>query len=255
MIPVRPLRLGLSVCIALNAPGAALAFGGSFEQSPAPQTQGPAGSPAEDDFGGSFGSDFGTQPATSSQTGTGMGGSFDDLEPAPPQPHSTTPAPLPQERPQVPAEIFEIEAADFGIPPAQNLRPSNMHAPTPLALPGGALVSTQGIIDALLDGMDLVMIDVLGADYTITGAYVEPGLAAPGHFNDATQQQAAIWLRTITDGNRDQPIVIFCSDPHCWLSYNAALRTIAAGYRAVYWYRGGLYTWQMVGLPMEPSPF
>lgn len=250
---MRAHALALCAAVALPA-GQTWAFGGSFETSPAP-AQPPANSaaPAEDGFGGSFG---GTQSAPSGDASTGpfTGGSFDDVDPAPPQ-DSAQPEPPVQERPQIPDAIYQIEATDFGVQPTDRLRQNEMHAPTPLGIPGGAMVSTQGLIDALIDGMDIVMIDVLGSDYTIPGAYMAPELASPGHVNDALQQQAAIWLRQITDGNRDMPIVIYCSDPHCWLSYNASLRTIAAGYRAVYWYRGGLYAWEMAGLPLEPAPF
>jgi PQQ-dependent catabolism-associated CXXCW motif protein len=82
-----------------------------------------------------------------------------------------------------------------------------------------------------------------------------PALSAPGHFGDRTQQQAAQWLQQVTGGNAQLPIVVFCSDPQCWLSYNASLRVVAAGYSNVYWYRGGLQAWQMAGLQMMPSGF
>ena len=95
----------------------------------------------------------------------------------------------------------------------------------------------------------------LGAEYSLPGAYSAQGLAAAGSFQDRTQQQATAWLGQITGGQRDVPIVIFCSDPMCWLSYNGVLRTVNAGYTNVYWYRGGLQSWQMAGLPLHPAGF
>jgi len=38
----------------------------------------------------------------------------------------------------------------------------------------------------------------------------------------------------------------------CWESYNAALRALRLGYREVYWYRGGVASWQAAGLPLYP---
>ncbi len=35
----------------------------------------------------------------------------------------------------------------------------------------------------------------------------------------------------------------------CWVSYNAALRAINAGYTNVLWYRGGIEAWKAAGLP------
>ena len=117
----------------------------------------------------------------------------------------------------------------------------------------GLGVSEQRLGKALAAGQQMLLIDVLGAAYSLPGAVVAPTLASPGSFEDRIQQQAAHWLDKVTGGRRDAPIVLYCSDPNCWLSYNAALRTVAAGYTNVYWYRGGLQAWQMAGLQVVPS--
>jgi len=44
-------------------------------------------------------------------------------------------------------------------------------------------------------------------------------------------------------------IVIFCHDGSCPLSYQLASQAVAAGYTAVYWYRGGINAWTAAGLP------
>ena len=49
----------------------------------------------------------------------------------------------------------------------------------------------------------------------------------------------------------DAPMVFFCQGAHCWESYNASLRAIDLGYTNVYWYRGGLSSWQEAGLPVD----
>lgn len=167
----------------------------------------------------------------------------------PPSPNATPPGP------RVDPQITAVETRDFGVPPQSSLRQGQFHGPTPVAIPGAYLVTTESLVDAMTGGMQMVLIDVLGADYSIPGAYSAQGLAAPGTYQDRTQQQAAAWLRQITGGTRDLPIVLFCSDPMCWLSYNAALRTVNAGYTNVYWYRGGLQAWQMAGLPLHPAGF
>ena len=170
-------------------------------------------------------------------------------EPAVQPPNATPPAP------QVDPQITAVETRDFGVPPQSALRQGQFHGPTPVAIPGGQLVTTAALVTAMNGGMQMVLIDVLGADYSIPGAFSAPGLAAAGNFQDRTQQQAAAWLGQITQGNRNVPIVIFCSDPMCWLSYNGALRAANAGYSNVYWYRGGLQAWQMAGLPLHPAGF
>src|SRR5690606_22131163 len=125
----------------------------------------------------------------------------------------------------------------FGVPPTSALRSGQFHAPTPTTIPGGFVVTTNALSQALSSGQQVVVIDVLGNDYSLPGAYMATALASGGDFNDRIQQQAGQWLSQITGGNAQQAIVIYCSDPNCWLSYNATLRTIAAGYTNVYWYR------------------
>ena len=51
-----------------------------------------------------------------------------------------------------------------------------------------------------------------------------------------------------------RPLVFFCAGAHCWESYNAVLRADAAQFRNLYWYRGGLASWQAANLPMEQTP-
>lgn len=57
-------------------------------------------------------------------------------------------------------------------------------------------------------------------------------------------------------GDKSRPIVFVGADRECWLSYNAALRAIAAGYTGIRWYRGGIAAWVHAGFPMSPAePF
>ena len=60
-------------------------------------------------------------------------------------------------------------------------------------------------------------------------------------------------MRALTP-SKSTPIVVFCSNADCWLSWNAALRLVQAGYREVHWYRGGVDAWKRAGLPMVDTP-
>jgi len=258
----------LALIALLALPGAALAdFSfdqGSFGAAPpasAPASGGGSGSGGGDGFGGSFDSSAGSAGAASG--GSGFGGSFDAAQPGPPatpavptpQPPENTPAAPAPDYPAIDPQIQAFELRDMGIEPTQSLRQDQFHAPTPTALPGGFLVSTQGLIDALNGGIDLVLIDALGGQYSLPDAYQAAAMSSPGTYQDRTQQQVEQWLGQITGGDAGVPLIIYCSDPMCWLSYNASLRAIAAGYTNVYWYRGGLQAWQMAGLPLQPAGF
>lgn len=223
-------------------------------------------------FGGSFDGGGATTPPPQTQTAQpaqpgGFGGSFDS--PAPGEPDDQTnaaPAPVDHGFPDgdatgaqpdvsIAEQILAFETRDFGVPQSSTLKSGRMHGPTPTAVPGAGVVSTAKLAKVIAAGDAFVLIDVLDGDYSLPDAYIAPKLAEPGHFGDRLQSQAADWLAQITNGDPETAIVIYCSDPHCWLSYNAALRAVAAGYTHVYWYRGGMRAWQMAGLRVFPSGF
>jgi PQQ-dependent catabolism-associated CXXCW motif protein len=57
-------------------------------------------------------------------------------------------------------------------------------------------------------------------------------------------------LETATGGDPGRPVVIFCQRA-CWMSWNAARRALALGYRHVHWYPEGTDGWGEAGLPLE----
>lgn len=289
---LRGTLLAAAAALGLAAAAQAQGFGGSFDEGSfggaeaggggaAAQPVPPAGG-GGGDFGGSFGGGDATAPVTppagggtpggvaaapppAGDGGTapgggdfGDGGSFNPevAKPiTPPEPPPARQDPPPAQTPPVDDQLAGFELRDFGVQPTGQLRQDQFHAPTPTSVPGGQVVTTMQLAQALQGGMQVVLIDVLGGDYTLPRALKAPALASPGHFGDGVQQQAAQWLRQITQGNSTVPIVIYCSDPQCWLSYNGALRTVAAGYTNVYWYRGGVQAWQMAGLPLTVGGF
>jgi PQQ-dependent catabolism-associated CXXCW motif protein len=65
-------------------------------------------------------------------------------------------------------------------------------------------------------------------------------------------------LEQATRGDRARLIVLYCL-ADCWMSWNAAKRALALGYRKVAWYREGTDGWLAAGLPLadatpEPRP-
>lgn len=243
------------------------------QPKPAPSTGGSAGGGFEAgsfETGAGGSTPIGLAPpveSTGPVTGGVVGGADfpgGNVLPETPQTEVVNQPPKPQPNPTPPAnpntggidpQITAFETRDFGVPPQNALRQGQFHAPTPTAIPGGYLVTTANLVAAMNNGTQMLVIDVLGSSYGLPNAYNAPALASAGSFNDRTQQQAAAWLNQISGGNPNVPIVIYCSEPMCWLSYNASLRAIAAGYKQVYWYRGGLQAWQMAGLPMHPAGF
>ena len=148
-----------------------------------------------------------------------------------------------------------MERQDFGVPPIAQLHNGPAHGPTPTSIPGGQVITTQELA-AMMGGPEQpVLVDVLGGGphATISGAIDEPSGGQGGSFNDANQSRLIAALRQATGGDTSKPVVFFCLGRECWLSYNAALRAMRAGYSRAMWYRGGLEAWQAAGLPTASS--
>ncbi len=143
-----------------------------------------------------------------------------------------------------------MERQDFGVPPSPKLHGGAMHAPTPSSIPGGQAVTTRGLVGLLQGGQaPHVVLDVLGGPETLPGAVPAAWMAQPGSYEDDVQRQVKQTLERLTRGRKDVVLVFYCLSPECWMSYNASLRAIHAGYRNVLWYRGGIEAWKQAGLP------
>ena len=146
------------------------------------------------------------------------------------------------------------ERQDFGVPPTDQLHDGPPHAPTPASIPGGQVITTQGVVALLQQRQTpVVVLDVLGGQEHLPNAMPAAAAAQGGSYNDQMQQQFGQFLQQLTQGNKQIPLVLYCLSPHCWMSYNAALRAIHLGYTNVLWYRGGIEAWKANGLPTQPS--
>lgn len=149
-------------------------------------------------------------------------------------------------------QMMQAERQDFGIRPTKQLHDGPMHGPTPASIPGGQVITTKGLA-ALVQGgkAPFIIFDVLGQAEMLPGAVSAAWLSQPGSFKDSIQQQAEQLLGQQTRGRKEVALVFYCLSRECWMSYNAALRAIHAGYTNVLWYRGGIEAWKWAGLQTQ----
>jgi len=151
------------------------------------------------------------------------------------------------------------EGADYGVAPVATLRSADLSAPTPRDVPGANTIRTAELRERLraADAARPLLFDVLGGEQhdSLPGAIWLPGAGRGNGFDDAVQAQLARLLQAATKGDAGRAMVFFCQGTACWLSYNAALRAVALGYREVYWYRGGIEAWLAAGGQLAPLRF
>ena len=61
-----------------------------------------------------------------------------------------------------------------------------------------------------------------------------------GHGPEQEWPEVAARLKEITGGDLDFPLIAYCHNPSCYLSYNLVLRAAKLGYRNLYWLRDGI---------------
>ena len=121
-------------------------------------------------------------------------------------------------------------------------------------IPGGTLITTPEVLELLKSRRgDVLVFDVMGGPRYLPGAISLVPASQGGNFEDQVQKDLKKYLERLTEGVRDRPMVFYCLNRECWMSYNAALRAIRLGYRNVLWYRGGLEAWKAAELPTQGS--
>ncbi|MBV8167956.1 MAG: sulfurtransferase [Alphaproteobacteria bacterium] len=144
------------------------------------------------------------------------------------------------------------EDKDWRIAPQAELRRDKYHAPTPTSIPGGRLITTFQLNQAL-QGPDKPLLVNLLTGKSARGIAGSLWLSGGGQgigFDDLAQDRLAQHLDRLSKGNKAATIVFYCLSAECWLSYNATLRALRLGYANALWYRGGVDSWAAAGLPV-----
>jgi PQQ-dependent catabolism-associated CXXCW motif protein len=149
-------------------------------------------------------------------------------------------------------EGFAHENKDWGVAETTAPQTDRPHAPTPRTLKGARTVTTLELYHALNNPGAPVLLDVLdGKHQTIRGAHWLPN--AGRTMGRAEMSRLGDALGRLSKGDKTAPLVFFCLNSECWLSYNAALRALELGYTNVAWYRGGTAAWIEAGYAREET--
>ena len=153
----------------------------------------------------------------------------------------------------------------------EGFRLEQYRAPTPSGLKGATTLDTPAA-ERLWRAGNAIFVDVLPHDPK--PANLPPGTVWRDRRRDHIP--GSVWLANVgygvlspemelyfqrslhdlTAGDRGRLLVFYC-DVNCWMSWNAAKRALAMGYRNVLWYSEGTGGWSSAGLPLvegHPRP-
>jgi hypothetical protein len=142
------------------------------------------------------------------------------------------------------------ELLDLGMPPTPLLFLSPYIGPTPVEIPGGQLITTEGLAGILTSDQPRLLIDTRGGAETLPDALVVTDAGRDGSLTDTFQSLLQQFLGEQTGGDAGVAIVFFGDGMNDRSAYNATLRAAKLGYQNVYWYRGGKEAWVANGLPL-----
>jgi rhodanese-related sulfurtransferase len=154
-----------------------------------------------------------------------------------------------------------------GASTSVGLKPATVHAElstyktvaqlglfTPTQLPGATLVTAAEARDLAARGA--LLVDTRN-DKEYGAKHIANAILVPYHeksLKDVAFDTKADDFSGLKALDKNRPTVFACNGPECWKSYKASRQAIAAGFKQVYWLRGGLPEWDGAGLPVESKP-
>lgn len=113
---------------------------------------------------------------------------------------------------------------------------------TPQFIDGTTRVSAEEVIDLVESKPDLVIIDARKASDYQKG-YIEGAVSLPN--TETTPETLAKVIPS-----KETPVLFYCNGAKCGRSVKSAKIAVQAGYKNIYWFRGGIEEWQAKGLPL-----
>mgnify|MGYP006285210345 CR=1 FL=1 len=112
----------------------------------------------------------------------------------------------------------------------------------PESIPGTQRVDAEAVVDLILTEPDLVVIDARRSEEHAKG-HIQDSVSLLD--TDTTPETLAEHVPT-----KQTPVLFYCNGERCLRSTNACRKAVGAGYKRVYWFRGGWIEWTEKELPV-----
>jgi len=150
------------------------------------------------------------------------------------------------------AEFRKILYSLFGLAVMAFPVPALAAALTPESIPGTTVVTADKAKVLMESG-------VLIIDTRVANEYVEQHIK--GAVNVPYKEKSAKTVNfdasqdsfdlTKLPADKSKPVIFYCNAGECWKSYKSSVVAVKAGYKNIYWLRGGIPEWKAKGFPVE----
>lgn len=122
---------------------------------------------------------------------------------------------------------------------------------TPKALPGAKVVTAAEVLQ--LAGQGAVIVDTR-TEKEFKGRHIPNAVLLP--YQEKSLKDVAYDPQADTFAldklDKSKPTVFHCNGAECWKSYKASKAALDAGFKQVYWFRGGMPEWDGAGFAVNP---
>ncbi len=124
---------------------------------------------------------------------------------------------------------------------------------TPATLTGAKLVDASAA-KAMVDGGGVVVVDTRVAN-EYAESHIKGAISVPYKEKSSKDINFDSKLDSFDLGkipaDKNSKIILYCNAGECWKSYKASKMAIDAGFKGIYWLRGGIPDWKAKGFPVE----
>ena len=123
---------------------------------------------------------------------------------------------------------------------------------TPTSLKGTELVDATKAKSLMDSGVKIIdtRVAIEFAEAHIQGAINVPYKEKSAKAIDFDASQDSFDVAKLP-ADKNAAIIMQCNGPECWKSYKASVVAMKAGYKKIYWFRGGFPEWKAKGYPVE----
>ncbi len=123
---------------------------------------------------------------------------------------------------------------------------------TPESLPGTTVVTAE-------KAKAMVESGVLIVDTRVANEYVEQHIKGAVNIPYKEKSAKSVNFDASQDSfdlsklpaDKNTPVILYCNAGECWKSYKSSVVAVKAGYKNIYWLRGGIPEWKVKGFAVE----